>query len=71
MVREVTNQRKKDKIIKNDFLNSLNETFQTSNRTQDELNIVGQCVGFFVGGYETSTRVRKILKYFFTFSCIM
>lgn len=69
IVREITDQRKKNNIVKNDFLDSVSEIFQTSNRTEDELNIVGQCSTFFLDGYETSSRVRNntlfLLTYFY------
>lgn len=59
IVREISSQRKKNNVVKNDFLDSLIEIFRSSNESEDELNITGQCASFFINGYEASSMVRN------------
>lgn len=62
MVRETLDQRRKNKIVRNDFLDSVSQLYKTSNHFEDELDIVAQAASFFGDGYETSSRVRIVVK---------
>lgn len=57
MIRDIIKQRRQNNIVRNDFLESVCQLYQTSNSSEDELNIVAQAASFFGDGYETSSRV--------------
>lgn len=61
IVRETLEERLKNKIVRNDFLESISQIYKSSNQFEDEFDIVAHAASFFGDGYETSSRVREIL----------
>lgn len=60
LVRATLENRRKNNIVRNDFLESVAALFNTSKHFEDELEIVAHAASFFADGYETSSRVKYV-----------
>lgn len=59
LVRGIKEQRRRNNIVRNDFLESVWALYKTSSHFEDEIDVVAQVAAFFLDGYETSSRVSR------------
>lgn len=58
IVRETLLRRKKNNVVRNDFLDVVSHQFKSTNENENELDVTAQAATFFGEGYETISRVH-------------